>query len=181
VLIAIYRISNKPALWVQNRNRFTHAWLPRDRFDEIVERADWIFARHRDGYLALRSQMATSWVDANEVQAPGRENVWVCELGRRARDGSFADFIGRIVAAPLDFGRARIRYTSPSQGRIEFGWRGPLLRDGAAVPQRGFGRYESPWVQAPFPSDAVGVHAGGQTLDLDWKAARRREGVSPPG
>jgi hypothetical protein len=125
--------------------------------------------------------MATSWVDANEVQAPGRENVWVCELGRRARDGSFADFIGRIVAAPLDFGRARIRYTSPSQGRIEFGWRGPLLRDGAAVPQRGFGRYESPWVQAPFPSDAVGVHAGGQTLDLDWKAARRREGVSPPG
>jgi hypothetical protein len=36
-------------------------------------------------------------------------------------------------------------------------------------------------VQAPFPSDAVGVHAGGQTLDLDWKSARRREGVSPPG
>lgn len=174
VLIAIYRIPRGPALYVQNRNRFTHAWLPRDRFDAVVERSGWIFARRGDGYLALRSQQPTAWVDPNEVRADGRENVWICELGRHATSGSFERFIERVAGASLDFGRASVRYDSPSQGRLDFGWRGPLRRDGSVVPQRGFGRYDSPWVSAPFPSDEVEVAAAGRNLLLRWSDATRR-------
>lgn len=182
LLIAIYRIPRGPALYVQNRNLFTHAWLARDRFDELCERAGWFFARRGDGYLALRSQQPATWVDANELQAPGRENVWICELGRRARDGSFEDFVARIAAAKLAFGRASVRYESPSQRRVEFGWRGPFLREGTEVKLRGFARYDAPWAQAPFPSDTVTVRAGGATLDLDWPAVRRNLGdVTPRG
>ena len=158
---------------MQNRNLFTHAWLPRDRFDAVSERSGWFFARRGDGYLALRSQQPAHWADPSEVCAPGRDNVWICELGRHAKDGSFDRFIARVAAAPLHFGRASLRYESPSQGRIEFGWRGPLRRNGQAVPQRGFPRYEAPWVEAPFPSDAIQVRAGGEQLALDWPSQRR--------
>jgi hypothetical protein len=79
----------------------------------------------------------------------------------------------RIAAAPLSFGRAAVRYQSPSQGALAFGWRGPLRRNGEVVPQRGFGRYESPWVEAPFPSDALCIRAGGATHRLDWNAPER--------
>ena len=56
VLIAIYQIARFPALHVPNELWFTHAWLPRDQFEEIVERDGWIFARLDEGYLALLSQ-----------------------------------------------------------------------------------------------------------------------------
>jgi hypothetical protein len=158
---------------VQNRNLFTHAWLPRDRFDAVSERGGWLFARKGDGYLALRSQQPVRWVDASEGQASGRNNVWICELGRRATDESFERFIARIAAAELRFGNASVCFQSPSQGRIEFGWRGPLRRDGATVSQRGFGRYESPWVATPFPSEEVHVECARHRLRLQWRDATR--------
>ncbi len=179
VVVALYRIHRRPALYVANRNHFTHAWLPRDCFDEVVEREGWVFARKGDGYLALRSSNPVHWQDApgedqgRELIAAGRKAVWVCELGRRAADGSFREFCDRIAAAPLSFGRKRVVYQSPSQGRIEFGWRGPLRHRGEVVAMRDFPRYESEYANADFPLERLRVQCGGDSLQLDWAGAER--------
>ena len=147
--------------------------------DELVERGGWVFARRGDGYLALRSQHPYHWQDQpgedrdREMLVPGRRNIWICELGRRAVDGPFEDFVGRIVAAKVTFGRGRVVYESPSQGRLEFGWRGPLLQRGKIVRLDGYPRYESPYARAPFPSGEIEVEHGGRWLRLRWDAARR--------
>ena len=60
VLICIYNLHKKPAMYVPTRHFFTHAWLPPDQFDEVVEQNGWVFARKNWGYLALRSQQALS-------------------------------------------------------------------------------------------------------------------------
>jgi hypothetical protein len=179
VLVALYRIHRRPALYVQNRNLLTHAWLPRDRFDEVREAAGWVFARRRDGYLALRSNRPLAWTasgdDAGaELVARGREHVWICELGRRAGDGPFEQFVDRIRAASLRFDGLAVAYESPSQGRIEFDWRGPLRRQGVPVPMRDLPRYESPWCHADFPSDRIEARCEGAALGLDWIAGTRR-------
>jgi hypothetical protein len=176
VLVAIYAIPRRPALHVPNRNPFTHAWLPRERFDEWIERRGWVFARRSRGYLALRSQHPMRLLDGAELRADGRENVWLCELGREADDGPFACWIERIATAPLAFGRRSVVYESQSQGRIEFAWTGPLRRRGAIPRQRGFGRYESPWVTAGFPSQRLEVCCGGSALRLDWEKGERSTG-----
>lgn len=179
LLVAIYSIPRRPFLLYPNRNLYTHAWLPRDRFDEVVERGGWFFARRGDGFLALRSQRPARWSDATgedagrEIVAPGRDNVWVCELGRRATSGSFDEFVDRIAHAPITFGRRRVAYRSPSQGRISFGWRGPLLREGRPVPLAGFSRYDTPYGAADFPSDVVTLAHGGHALRLRWADASR--------
>jgi hypothetical protein len=49
---------------------FTHAWLPKDKFDEGIERDGWIFACKGKGYLALRSQNPYFW---NRDSAQGNE------------------------------------------------------------------------------------------------------------
>jgi hypothetical protein len=41
----------------------THAWFPRDAFDEVVSEAHWTFGRRGDVYVALYSWRATSWQD----------------------------------------------------------------------------------------------------------------------
>lgn len=183
VVIARYRIRARPALYVANRKRGTHAWLPRDHFDEVREQAGWVFARRADGYLALRSQQPMRWNDApdagedqaRELWADGAENTWICELGRRVDDGSFEQFLARVAAAPLEFRDGRGRYPSPSQGLIEFGWRGALRHEGRAVPLRDFPRYETPWGGAAFPMDALELRCGAERLRLDWARGTRDE------
>jgi hypothetical protein len=59
-----------------------------------------------------------------------------------------------------------VRYDSPSRGRIEFGWKGPLLHEAREVPLRGFPRYETPWGSAPFPMDALELRCGSSWLRL---------------
>jgi hypothetical protein len=178
VVIALYRIHRRPALYVANRHRFTHAWLPRDCFDEVTEREGWIFTRKGEGYLALRSRSPVRWQEApgedrgRELIAEGSEQAWICELGRRSADGPFERFADRIAAAPLSFGR-RVVYESPSQGRIELGWRGPLRQRGEVVAMRGFPRYDSPYAKAPFPLERIRVECGSEWLELDWAGAGR--------
>ncbi len=181
VVIAVYRIHRKPALYVRGRLAFTHAWLPRDRFDAVVEREGWIFAAKGDGYLALRSQRPTRWQESagedrsREIIAEGDANIWICELGRRAVDGGFDAFMARICAAAVRYRGSSVTYDSPSQGRLEFGWRGPLRRAGQVVPLHDYPRYDNPYVRAEFPAERVVVNAGGHELVLDWGEMRRAQ------
>jgi len=178
----LYRIHRRPALYVQNRPLLTHAWLPRDRLDAVVERGGWVFAWRGDGWLALRSKEPSHWNDrddagedrARELVAHGREHVWICELGRRATDGSFENFVERIAAAPVAFAGLSVRYDSPSQRRLELGWNRPLRRAGRVVAQGDFARYDAPWCRAAYPADAIDVRCGGHELHLAWPTATRR-------
>jgi hypothetical protein len=149
VLVALYRLESIPALYVPTRLFFTHAWLPRDAYDEVLERAGWIFARKGDGYLALRSSQPVSWREAangrpedvgRELIAQGRETAWICHLGRRAEDGEFAAFVEAVSAAEVRFEGLGVMYAAPGVGLVRFGWDGPLTVEGESVPLDGYPR-----------------------------------------
>jgi hypothetical protein len=159
VVIAVYDLNIGPALYLKNGLPFTHAWLPQERFHQVIERGGWIFARYGRAYLALRSQHAYRWktepgeVDASEIVVPGKRNIWLCELGREAVDGSFTAFVERIAAAEVEFRDQSITYHSPTQGVLSFGWQGPLTQNGSVVPLGDYPRYDNPYLQSPFPLD----------------------------
>ncbi len=179
VLLCLYSISRRPALYVANRKRYTHAWLPRDRFDEVREQAGWIFARRGDGYLALRARDPHRWQTApgedagREVIADGRTQVWICELGRRAEAGSFDAFVQRIADSRVVFGDRSVAYDSPSEGRLELDWEGPLRHGGRDIPLHDAPRYDTPYGGADFPSLELRIAHAGATLHLDWRSGRR--------
>jgi hypothetical protein len=180
VLIAIYRISRSPAIYVPNELFFTHAWLPRDQFEEVIEEDGWIFARCQNGYLALFSQHPYKWhelpgEDQNrEIIVQGRNNIWLCELGRREVDGNFSSFVQRILAADLSFRGLNVSYQSPSLGLIEFGWNNPLLLEHHRIALGEYPRYASPYAQADFPAERIKIAFGEQSLDLDWMKLERK-------
>jgi hypothetical protein len=187
VVLVVYDVTEKPGLYVKKTADFTHAWLPRDRFDEVVERDGWICVRKDDGYLALWTSKPYRWQTDpgegrqddtdRELIVDGRKAVWICELGRRATDGKFPDFVERIVAAPVKAtDDLDVTYESPSQGRLEFGWTGPLERDGQTVELHGQPRYDNPFVQADFPARRVEFRHGDQRLTLDWDRLERTIG-----
>jgi hypothetical protein len=178
VLIAVYRISRLPGIYITNRLFFTHAWFPQDKFDEVREEGGWIFGRKGNGYIALYSRNGYRWREAGEyahreVIAEGTRNIWVCEMGRAAMDRRFDDFIRSILQARLFFAGEGIRYASPSQGLIEFGWDEAMRVKGKAIALDGYPRYENPYSSAPFPPEEITVSHGQHWLKLDFRRGIR--------
>jgi hypothetical protein len=189
--IAIYNIKKIPALYVPIRHFFTHAWLPKDQFDQVTEKDGWIFAHKNDGYLALRSGQPYFWNTPAEAQkqaftfghdpedmereiiADGAQNIWLCQLGRRDDDGSFEQFIEAICDAKLRFDGLNVEFQSPGNGLIQFGWGGHLRLDGAEVPLKEYPRYDNPYAQAEFWPDRIDIHSQDNWLKLDWQTGTR--------
>jgi hypothetical protein len=82
VAIILYKISTAPGLYVTHDLKYTHAWFPRERFDKVVQKDNWIFGAKDDGYIGLWSQNTIHWVETgeyahNEIIAEGKENAFV--------------------------------------------------------------------------------------------------------
>ena len=187
--IIIYNIKKIPALYVPIRHFFTHAWLPKDKFDEVIERDGWIFARKDDGYLALRSQKPCVWGtyrngdpkglrkplgSEEEIIADSAQNIWLCQLGRKADDGSFEGYIDAICLAELTFSGLNVEYRSPGIGLVRFGWEEPFSVDGVDFSLHDYPRYDNPYVQAEFDSNEIKVAVGEHELYLNWETGERR-------
>ena len=69
--------------------------------------------------------------------------------------------------------RFDVAYVSPSRGRIEFGWEGPLRVEGSEVPLGGHPRFDNPFVRAEHQASAYDVRYEGFDLRLDFAAPRR--------
>lgn len=174
----------------------THAYLPQEKFDEVVRADHWTFARLGDQYLALYSWRTPEWVtydstyDTNGLKQPfelvangGPNNVWITEIGSKPVDGSFADFQKAIVAndpkvTPLGDPEENttafdVDWVSPTQGAMSFGWDKPLTAGGTEQPLGDYPRIDSPWAKVPFDSTSYVIKSGKHTLRLDASAPSR--------
>jgi hypothetical protein len=181
VAIVIYNIEKIPALYVPIRHFFTHAWFPKDKFDQVVERNGWIFARKGDGYLGLFSQNPYYWKEESqalgrispedagrEILVPGKKNIWICQMGRKAEDGEFNHFVEKTAAAAVKFNGLEVEFQSPTCGLIRFGWKQDLSVEKVFPSLDEYPRYANPFVQAEFNPAEIEVNAGGDELRINW-------------
>ncbi|WP_063758514.1 hypothetical protein [Kibdelosporangium aridum] len=125
VVLAVYRI---PA---DDPMGFTHGWFPLSTMDEWASAGPWLAGRRGDGYVALAAQggcrVLTAGVNAyQEVRAKGPGRSWVCLVGRRAVDGTFAEFVGAL--GEPEFADDGVRYRN-----LGLHWTGPFTVDGRPV------------------------------------------------
>jgi hypothetical protein len=93
----------------------THAWFPKDQFDEteqIDRTADgqtWTFGRKGAGYVGLLSARKVRWTNEKgnpwtnkELRADGGSNIWVCLVGNAKTFGSFATFKREALIARVN-------------------------------------------------------------------------------
>jgi hypothetical protein len=157
---------------------YSHAYVPKAAFDELVQRGHWTCARKGDSFLALYSQAETTWVtDAAgaeyELRAATPDNVWICEMGARRDGREFAAWVEAMTKAVIQCDGMRVRYESPSQGRISFGWNDPLVVAGKTVPVHDYPRYDNPYCGVVKDAAQLTVRHAGASLSLDFAAASR--------
>ena len=200
VVISLYDRDETAMLYVPNQPSFTHAFLPRDKFDETSKENGWFFARQGDGYVALwSSDPESDWEPADPDHAdlgvheiiadnkdaegePTGKQVWICELGSADEHGDYEAFKAAVVAAPLDVDpdALTVDYESPSQGRLVMGWEGPLTQDGEPVVVRDYPRYENPYGTSSFRDDAISLEYQdpqkiykNTSMTLNWASVTR--------
>ena len=186
VLFAIYEIDrykSAPSPLEARHYAFTHAYFPKWAFDQVVEvpgddGGGWVFGRGGDGYIGLYSHQPYEWQtegpDAGqEIIALGRENIWICQLGRAAVDGSFEDFIQAVSSTPLNIRGLSIEYQVPGKGDLTFGWDGALKLDGEEISLREYPRWDNPYTQAEFGSTQYQFELNGAYLELDFDSLTR--------
>lgn len=187
VAVIIYNIEKIPALYVPIKHFFTHAWFPRDKFDEVLETKGWIFARKGKGYIALRSQNKYFWNMESEIPylpmpirqheedklreviVPSKKNIWICQMGCEADDGRFFDFVETLSGAGIAFSGMNVEFQSPGNGLVRFGWDGGFSVDGVTIQLHDYPRYENPYVKAEFNADEVNISMGRHELSLNWR------------
>jgi hypothetical protein len=185
VLISIYNIDRHvaPGGLETRPYGFTHAYFPKWAFDEVVEvpsRAGggWTFGRCADGYVGLYSHLPYQWTSAGqeagqEIVAPGLKNIWICQVGRKATDGSFQSFIQKVSQAAVEVKGLQVTYHAPGTGELRFGWTGPLTVDGKVITLHNYPRWDNPYAHVDFGSERFHIEFKGKSLDLDFQSGSR--------
>jgi hypothetical protein len=151
---------------------FSHAYFPRQAFDEVEQREGWTFGRKGGGYVALYSQHAARWAEQGvyadiELRAAARDNIWICEMGDERGYASFEHFITAIASSSVACDGLRVSYHSPSLGAVEFGWTGPLLVEGRSIELHGYPRLDNRYGQAQVGERRYRLTHAGEELVLE--------------
>ena len=156
---------------------FTHAYVPRDAFDEVIDQDGWIIARKGDAFLALWSQHPMVQADdpSYQMRVEGTDNVYLIELGSADEHDSFEAFTQAILAATAEVtADGLVRFDSPSQGLVEVAWDGPMQVAGAEADLGPYDRWENPHTHQRYGDDWLDVTLDGQLLRLDFISGARR-------
>lgn len=168
-LLALY---NLPA---EDWLGFTHAYFPTVHFDEHRLRDGWAFARKGDGYLALTASCGIDLV-ANgggakeELRSHGQQNVWICQMGRAAQDGTFEEFQAKVLATTITVDGLSVAAETMRGNKLAFGWDAALTVDGVEEAIAGFQHYENPFSTCELGAAEMVIRSWNHAMQLDFTA-----------
>jgi hypothetical protein len=167
-LIAIYNFAEDD--WMG----FTHAYFPVHGMEAYEIRDRWAFGQVGNGYVALAAANGLDFQKRGDnafrdLRSPGTPNIWLCQMGRADLDGSFQEFIEKVLALPVQFESLHVGLTTLRGEQLSFGWQDPLLVNGEMQPLSGFNHYDSPYCTCAFDAPVMEIHHAGETLRLHFK------------
>ena len=167
VLAVVYDLD--PEDWMG----FTHAYFPAHAFDNYDVRENWAFGRVGDGYIALYAANGLEWMTSGdnayrELRSHGSSNAWVCQMGRAALDGTFEEFIQKVLALPVEFLDKTIKLTTLRGDQLQFGWTGALRLNGKVKRINGFKHYDNPYCSSKLGAQDMDIRYGLDVLRLHF-------------
>ncbi|QUI23456.1 hypothetical protein HZI73_14690 [Vallitalea pronyensis] len=162
VNITMYKTPSIPPIVMKKILDFTHAFFPKKRFDEVVEKNGWVFGRSNKGYVAIYSRNGYRWQTSGpykdqELMADGKRNIWVTELGRQDTHGDFENFVKTIANAKLSFRGENVTYDSHDAGTISTGWYRGLSVNGQRISIKNYKRYDNKSCHTAFMQDVINI------------------------
>lgn len=171
-LVALYRVADTDPLG------YTHAWFPVGQFDEWARAGDWTVARAGTGYVALwcagGADLVAAGPYARQELRPRRVGpAWVCQLGRAADHGSFADFRAALSTPRYTAAGQRVSYRTPDGRLLELGWSTRFRVDGRERPLATDLRTANPYCRLSADEKVMSIRVGDLSHAIDLERGRR--------
>ncbi len=167
-LIALYDIPGDEPY------KLIHAYLPRDSFEEMMEKDGWIFILEGGVYIGLKLINGYAWTvkgewKGKEVISRGRRNGVVCEVGLASEFESFDDFQKNILGNTIKFSKKdmNLMYSSKRNGRLSMDTSGMRKLNGNNV-DLGYPTYGCPYIKSEWDSGIIHLIHGKKRLTLDF-------------
>jgi hypothetical protein len=174
----------------------THAWFPKDQFDEVAgptsarcnrDSARWFFGRVGDSYVGLFCARETTWSDNGpwqdkEIRVEGPTNVFITQIGARSTFGSFERFMAKVSQARVHVsglhssGDIECSYDVPFGERLELHYDGVSRYGGEALEEDDYPRHHSPVARIAWQQDRYAVQHDGHSLVHDVVKGTRTVG-----
>ena len=103
-----------------------------------------------------------------ELRSAGRQNAWLCQVGRAALDGDFASFQQKVLAQETRVDGLRVEVRTLRGDTLALDWSGPFLRDGVGQALEGFPHFDNPYTRAEFPCRQMEIKTDDYLLRLDF-------------
>lgn len=183
--------STDALVWaVLGYRNYTHAYVPQDRFDRVVQDGNWTVGERSGAYIALWSWRAPTWREYSSavyaargftrpfdlVANGGPDNAWIVECGTSEDDGSIEDFLAALRASEPVVDREddfAVSWTSPSAGPLTFGWNAPFTVRGVEQALGDFPRHSSPWGTVERDATTYQLASDGSSWRCDFTALSR--------
>ncbi len=175
------------SLPVSDETGYTCVYFPTPAFEEHQVGVQWAFAAKGDAYIALGCSKPIALqqdgpVALRELRAAGRETAWLCQMGKRADHGSFADFRKWVLAARFECDGLSVSYRPLGGKMVNFDWNEALCINGEEVPLHQPNHYEGPHcVTDCWPATQMVVAYGGQAIQLDFASGCDRAAPKSSG
>jgi endonuclease/exonuclease/phosphatase family metal-dependent hydrolase len=174
----------------------THAWFPKDQFDEVVgptsarcnhDSARWFFGRAGDSYVGLFCALETTWTDNGpwkdkEIRVGGPANVFITQIGGRPTFGSFERFVAKVSMARVHVSglhtsaEVECSYDVPFGERLELHYDSASRYGGEALEDDDYPRHHSPVARIAWQQDRYAVQHDGRSLVHDLVKGTRAVG-----
>ena len=151
---------------------YMHAYFPHEKFDEVCEIRNWIFARKADGYVALYSQNGYKWSTKEkwlhkEVLCTARKNVWICQMGRKEEYGDFTNFVAQIITDCIpECETLCVNYRNPRGEVLTMSWEKTIEVNGQEFPTRNYDRFNNTLCKSEYLSGEYQISYNGETVKI---------------
>lgn len=195
VNVTVYKMPRKKRLGESDVSSMTHAYMPKDFYDEFELCENVVFARKDNVFVSMISNggfefrpfnqnsangilkgrsFANGKVLANEFDLcrhGGDYHIYVTELSDFDKE-TFDEFKARIRSNEIHFGNdGSVSYATES-GTLDVSFGGRFAVDGKPA-EKVFERYDSKFCKAQRKAAAISVDSGKNRLTLDFENAKR--------
>ena len=176
--MTIYILPKNKGLMEQELLHFTHAYIPENKFDEIILDENTLFARKGSVYVAVIGNNSLVYASGEignryDLLQSGKTTYWITEISSADKDQSFPKFIKRLQENAISFKDNTLSYSSAGNN-YELSYGKEFKLNGNSVNTE-YPRYESPYVTADRKPDTISISHNGRELFLDFDAMIREE------
>jgi hypothetical protein len=167
-LVVVYNFSSED--WMG----FTHAYFPVNSMESYQITDRWAFGKVGEGYIALGAANGLDFQKRGDnayrdLRSPGTPNTWLCQMGRAALDGSFNEFMDKVLALPVHFEDLQVEWTTLRGESIHFGWQGDFRVKGEPQPLEGFLHYDNPYCTCELGAPVMEIRYSDEVLRLHFE------------